>query len=132
MRELMRAVNATQHSAVTQLPRQLQNGTNELGVEVPPLPFGPTEKNYFGADGGVETATAEQLAAAAEKRGSVYEGDDTPKPLYFFEPKRPSHEKEGEVGESHVATRPDPPLRNKASEVVDEATWKGQKAEEGQ
>ena len=57
MREVVRAVVATQHSAVTELPTYLQGGSNEAEVAVPPLPFGPTEKRYHAADGGVETAT---------------------------------------------------------------------------
>ena len=57
MREVVRAVVATQHSAVTELPTYLQGGSNEAEVAVPPLPFGPTEKRYYAADGGVETAT---------------------------------------------------------------------------
>ena len=77
MREVARAVVATQHSAVTELPTYLQGGSNEAEVAVPPLPFGPTEKRYYAADGGVETATAEQLIPP------LGNDIDPPKPSYL-------------------------------------------------
>ncbi|CAK0862279.1 unnamed protein product, partial [Prorocentrum cordatum] len=100
MRQVVQAVVATQQSAVELLPLQLQGGENKCGVTVPPLPFGPNEKQYFRADGGAEMATAEQLGDG---------GETEPQELWFYEPK---------VDDYHRAIRPDLPLRNNGGEIV--------------
>ena len=111
MREVVQAVVATQHSAVTELPRYLQGGCDDTNVEVPPP--GPAEKRYYCADGEVETATAEDLGVDC---------DTGPQDLYFYDPVDNA---------AHLAVMPDLPLRNNAGAVVDAESWKEEKDVEG-
>ena len=62
MRELIASVASVQESAVTQLPQPLEPGRPLCSpVLVPPLPLGPNERQRYHVDGGVETATTEEL-----------------------------------------------------------------------
>jgi hypothetical protein len=97
---------ATQETAVTELPQQLQGGNNDLEITVPPLPFGSRERKIYCADGAQETATGEQLGI---------EGDDEEHDLYFHDPF---------TEDAHKAQRPVLPLRNTAGAIVDEDAWK--------
>jgi hypothetical protein len=69
MMKVVEAAVATQETAVTELPRQMQGGVNRADVAVAPLPFGPNEKRYFAADGTTETATVEKLGVEADDGG---------------------------------------------------------------
>ena len=62
MRELIASVASVQESAVTQLPQKMWPANPSTHPElVPPLPFGPSERSRYHADGVVEAATAAEL-----------------------------------------------------------------------
>jgi hypothetical protein len=58
MKQVIAAAMATQETAVTEIPRSMQGGTNRADIQVPPLPFGPNERSKTRADGEAETAAA--------------------------------------------------------------------------
>ena len=79
-------------------------------MEVPPLPFGPSEQRHYCADGSRETATAEELGAAPG-------GEE--RPLFFY-----NCEGREEEEKWVPAARPLLPLRIGSGEVVDNmAAW---------
>ena len=117
MKQVIAAALATQESAVTELARQMQGGQNPADVQIPPLPFGPNERNKFRADGGDETA-------AAVECGLEETVED--QPLYFYDPTQLDE------GVWKPAVRAHLPLRNRSGEVVDDAAWKTQFEEEHQ
>ena len=57
MREVVQAVVACQHTAVTEFPTYLQGGSDTVDIQVPPLPYGPTERRNTWTDGARETGT---------------------------------------------------------------------------
>ena len=82
MRELIASVASVQESAVTQLSQTMQPGLPPCDQAlVPPLPFGPNERHRYHADGGVESATAAELAIESKAED---EADETE--LYYFVP----------------------------------------------
>ena len=117
MREVVQAVVACQHTAVTEFPSYLQGGADEIDVQVPPLPFGTTERKTSCMDGAREIATAEQMSDTTP--GS------TQGHLYYYEPSG----RDGE-GVSHPAVRADLPLRLTSGEVVDSEAWQEARAAE--
>ena len=84
MRELIASVASVQESAVTQLPQTLQPGRPSCApLLVPPLPLGPNERQRYHADGGVETATAEELGI----ENKAEDGEENEHELYYYVPK---------------------------------------------
>ena len=114
MRELIASVASVQESAVTQLPQALQPGRPSCApLLVPPLPFGPNERQRYHADGGVETATAEELGIEEEEEDE----EENERELYYYVPKN-----DPETA-WQKAVRPKLPLRNNAGEDVTEEEW---------
>ena len=111
MLAVVASVKSVQHTSVEQYSRWACAEAPERVSDdclVPPLPFGPNEQRHMCADGGLETATAEETG------GVPGSGN---RPLFFYRPDVDGDEAWTE------AQRPDLPLRNKKGEVVDKTQW---------
>ena len=109
MQAIIHAVLSMQQSSVLRIDRLLDGNGISSHPTVPALPLGPNERRYCQADGGVETATAEEITG---------EKDGEDRTLFYYRP--------GSVDEQEAwpeATRLDLPLRNKKGEVVDKEAW---------
>ena len=114
MQELIASVVSVQESAVELLPQTMQPADPGSNPDlVPPLPFGPSERARYHANGGNETVTTAEL-------GWAYQENSTEQDLYYQ-----CHTKTGDE-EWLVATRPELPLRNNAGEEVTEEAWKAE------
>ena len=106
MQELFPAVMSVQHSSVLQFPRLL---VDQMEVStVNELPFGPTERRYFRADGEPELLEPQGVHA-----------DEAAGPNHLLVESRQQQSAEGYVR----AIRPHLPLRNRHGDVVSEEEW---------
>ena len=114
MRELIASISSLQESAVTQLPQTLQPECSSCDpLLVPPLPFGPNERQRYHAKGGKETATAKELGLANEEEDE----NENEHELYYYVPTNDPNT------EWEQAIRPELPLRNNAGQEVTEEEW---------